>query len=213
MTRWRWVLFDLDGTLANTIPLIIASYDHATRRILGSGTDSGEARSWIGETLRHTFHTRYPDHAQALIDAYVEFNLRQMGALIESYPGMTGLISELSAAGVGLGVATSKRRHAAELTLEHVGLGGAIAVTVAMDDTEVHKPDPTPLLLALERLGAVAADAVYVGDAVVDVRAAEAAGMASIAVTWGAGDLDQLRAAAPTALATTVAELRALLLG
>ena len=212
MTRWRWVLFDLDGTLANTIPLIIASYDHATRRILGSGTDPVEARSWIGETLRHTFRTRYPDHAEALIEAYVEFNLRELSALIESYPGMTGLISELAASGVGLGVATSKRRHAAELTLEHVDLGGAIPVTVAMDDTEVHKPDPTPLLLALERLGGVAADAVYIGDAVVDVRAAQAAGMASIAVTWGAGEVADLVAAGPDCVVHTVDELRALLL-
>lgn len=213
MTRWRWVLFDLDGTLANTIPLIIASYDHATRRILGRGTDPIEARSWIGETLRHTFHTRYPDHAEALIDAYVEFNLRELSTLIESYPGMTTLIAELSAAGVGLGVATSKRRHAAELTLTHVSLAGAIPVTVAMDDTDVHKPDPTPLLLALERIGGVATDAVYIGDAVVDVRAAQAAGMASIAVTWGAGEVADLVAASPTAVVHTVDELRALLLG
>ncbi len=92
-----------------------------------------------------------------------------------------------------------KNLHAAELTLEHVDLGGAIPVTVAMDDTEVHKPDPTPLLLALERLGGVAADAVYIGDAVVDVRAARAAGMASIAVTWGAGEVADLVAAGPTA--------------
>jgi pyrophosphatase PpaX len=212
MTRWRWVLFDLDGTLANTIPLIIASYDHAMRSVLGVSADRAEATGWIGQTLRQTFGTLHPDHAEELIEAYVEFNLREMGALIESYPGMSELVAQLSQAGIGCGVATSKRRTAAELTLTHVGMDGGIDITVAMDDTEVHKPDPTPLRLALARMGAHADEAVYVGDAVVDVQAARAAGMAAIAVTWGAGEVEQLRAAGPTAVATTVEELRALLL-
>ncbi|PKQ31158.1 MAG: HAD family hydrolase [Actinobacteria bacterium HGW-Actinobacteria-2] len=212
MTRWRWVLFDLDGTLANTIPLIIASYDHAMRSVLGVPADRNEATRWIGQTLKHTFGTLHPDRAEELIEAYVEFNLRQMGALIERYPGMVELVDQLSLAGIGCGVATSKRRPAAELTLTHVGLEDHIAITVAMDDTDVHKPDPAPLRLALARMGANPDESVYIGDAVVDVQAAKAAGMAAIAVTWGAGEVDALRAAAPTAVATTTAQLRALLL-
>lgn len=123
------------------------------------------------------------------------------------------MLSDLARAGIKFGVATSKRRHSAELTLGYSGLDQILPVTVAMEDTAVHKPDPAPLVLALERLGTVAAAAVYVGDAVVDVAAAKAAGMAVIAVTWGAGTREELVAAEPSAVVDTVAELRSLLLG
>jgi pyrophosphatase PpaX len=73
----------------------------------------------------------------------------------------------------------------------------------------VHKPSPEPLLLALQRLGVRATDAVYIGDAVVDVLAAKAAGMTSIAVTWGAGERPELLAAGPLAVVDTMDELRA----
>ena len=71
-----------------------------------------------------------------------------------------------------------------------------------MEDTDLHKPNPEPLLLALQKLGVSADSCVYIGDAVVDVLAAKAAGMASIAVTWGAGDRADLLAAGPLALWT-----------
>jgi pyrophosphatase PpaX len=210
---WRCVVFDLDGTVVNTIPLIIASYDHAMWSVLGEHTEPGQARSWIGQTLYQTFQSRYPDHAEALIEAYTEFNLREMSTRLEQYPGLSELLSDLARAGIKFGVATSKRRHSAELTLGYSGLDQILPVTVAMEDTAVHKPDPAPLVLALERLGTVAAAAVYVGDAVVDVAAAKAAGMAVIAVTWGAGTREELVAAEPSAVVDTVAELRSLLLG
>jgi pyrophosphatase PpaX len=213
MAGWRWVVCDLDGTVVNTIPLIIASYDHALRTVLGEYADPGEARSWIGQTLSATFGARHPERAAALIEAYVEFNLREMPRLIEQYPGLAELLADVTAARIGLGMATSKRRHSAELTLACSGLTEAIPVTVAMEDTHDHKPDPAPLRLAMERLGARADEAVYIGDAVVDVEAAKAAGMAVIAVTWGAGLRADLAAAGPTAIVDTVAQLRALLLG
>jgi pyrophosphatase PpaX len=210
---WRCVVFDLDGTIANTIPLIIASYDHAMSVILGVRPDPDEARGWIGQTLYDTFHSRYPEQATELIEAYVDYNLAELPRLLERYPGVPELLVDLSASGVTTGVATSKRRASAELTVLHAGLEGKIPLTVTMEDTPSHKPHPQPLRLALTRLGATAAEAVYVGDAVVDVEAAQAAGLAQIAVTWGAGRRDELLAAEPTALVDTVEELRALLLG
>jgi len=147
-----------------------------------------------------------------LIEAYVDFNLREMPTLLEQYPGMPELLNDLARADIDFGVATSKRRHSAELTLSYSGLDEIVPVTVAMEDTDRHKPDPAPLRLAMECLGADPRKAVYVGDAVVDVLAAQAAGMAAIAVTWGAGLRDELEAVGPTAVIDTVDELRALLL-
>jgi hypothetical protein len=97
---------------------------------------------------------------------------------------------------------------AADLT----GLSSHLDVLVTMEDTVLHKPDPEPLLLAVNRLGATPTGAVYVGDAIVDVQAARNAGMAAVAVTWGAGVREQLEAMAPNIVAETVDDLREALL-
>lgn len=212
VSRWRCVIWDLDGTLANTIPLIIASYDHALYTVLGIHADPVQAQGWIGQTLWDTFTERYPDHVDALVEAYVDFNLSHLERQVLRYEGMAELLVDLDSAGVRTGVATSKRRHSAERTLAAVDLGHAVPLVVGMEDTTAHKPDPAPLLLAVEKLNSSRSDAVYVGDAVVDVRAAQASGLDSIAVTWGAGIRSELVDAGPTVLVDTMAELRIALL-
>lgn len=206
------MLFDLDGTVVNTIPLIIASYEHAMLEVLGLRPTPEEARGWIGEPLYSTFGARFPERAQELVDSYIAWNLAHLDELLQKYPGTPELLASLAASGAVVGLATSKRRASAETTLRSAGLAGAIEVTVAMDDTALHKPSPEPLLLAVERLGGRPAEAVYIGDAVVDVLAARAAGMASIAVTWGAAPRASLEAAGPDLIVDTVGELGSLLL-
>ncbi len=199
--------------MVNTIPLIIASYEYALGNILGITPEADEARGWIGQTLSSTFSARHPERAQELIDSYIAWNAEHLPEMLEDFPGMAELLTELVEAGVNVGVATSKRRSSAERTLHFAGLAGQLEIDVAMEDTETHKPSPEPLLLALERVGGRPDQAAYIGDAVVDVQAAKAAGMAAIAVTWGAGLRADLEAAAPDALVDSVPELRALLLG
>lgn len=211
MNPWPVVVFDLDGTVADTVALIIASYDHAVNSVLGFHPDPALCRSWIGQTLVATFTRQWPSQADILVATYRAFNETHHDELVRQYPGVSELLSALTAAGITTGVATAKGRRGAERSLRVLDL--PIAVTVAMEDTATHKPDPAPLLLALERLGGTPSESVYVGDAVLDVQAAKAAGMASIAVTWGAGDPAALAAAEPTALVSSADELRAVLLG
>ncbi len=112
--------------------------------------------------------------------------------------------------------ATSKLLGPAEAALRLTGLDVYLSgpqALVTLEDTTEHKPDPAPLLVAVERMGGSVAEAVYVGDAVVDVRAARAAGMAAVAVTWGAGARADVVAARPDVVADTVDDLRAALLG
>jgi len=180
---------------------------------MGIHPDPVESQGWIGETLKDTFGRLYPEHAPALVAAYLEFNMARLPTMLERYPGITKLLAELRDAGISTGVATSKRRLSAELTLASADLDATVPLTVTMDDTEAHKPDPAPLRLALDRLGSQASEAVYIGDATVDVLAAKAAGMTSIAVTWGAGLREQLLAVAPDYLVDSVAQLRELLVG
>jgi pyrophosphatase PpaX len=210
---WKTVVFDLDGTLADTLELIIESYQHAFRTVLGREEDPEVIRSWIGRTLMDAFTSYSPEHAQALYDAYLPWNDRNTERLIRAYGGVGDLLADLGAAGVRLGVATSKRRASAQQAMRVLGLTEHLPVLVAMEDTATHKPDPDPILLAIARLGGTPAEAVYVGDAVVDVLAGQAAGTATVAVTWGAGRPEALAVAGPDAVATDAGELRGILFG
>ncbi len=211
--RWRTVFFDLDGTIADTIPLIVASYQHAFRTVLGEEVEDARARAWIGRPLLPALLEESPEHGGALDVAYREWNLANTARLIRRYDGVPELLAALEEAGVRCAVATSKRRETAQLALDGVGLGGSIEVVAALEDTARHKPEPDPLLHAAASLGVEPAQCVYVGDATVDVLAAKAAGMAAVAVTWGAGERAELEAAAPEVVLDTVPDLRAYLLG
>ena len=206
--RWPVVLFDLDGTLADTIGLIVASYNHAFRTVLGEERDEAEIRAWIGRPLLESFAAVSPEHAVELDEVYRAWNLAQTESLLREYAGVRDLVTDLVEADVQVGVVTSKRRQTALMALRGVGLEGRLPLLATLEDTERHKPLPDPLLHAVAVLGVEPPSCVYVGDAVVDVEAARAAGLGAIAVTWGAGLASDLDAAAPDALAHSVGDLR-----
>jgi pyrophosphatase PpaX len=210
--RWPCVVFDLDGTLVDTIGLIVDSYQYAFETVLGSLEDEARIRAWIGQPLIRAFREASPRDAERLYETYREWNHANTERLIRRYAGIDRLLRDLSGAGVAVAAATSKRRASAEMAADLTGLSSHLDVLVTMEDTVLHKPDPEPLLLAVNRLGATPTEAVYVGDAIVDVQAARNAGMAAVAVTWGAGVREQLEAMAPTVVAETVDDLREALL-
>jgi len=211
--RWTTAVFDLDGTLADTINLIVESYQHAFRTVLGREEDPTVIRSWIGRPLINAFRDHSPEHADELYATYLQWNADNTERLIRGYDGVREVLADLRAAGVRVGVATSKRRESAQQAMDILGLSEHVEDLVAMEDTERHKPDPTPILLCLERLGRGSNDAVYVGDAVVDVLAGKAAGVDTLAVTWGAGTTESLYGVRPTVVAQDAAGLREALLG
>lgn len=210
--RWPVVLFDFDGTIGDTIALIVASYHHALQTVAGLRAEDEEVRSWIGRPLLGVLEERYPRHAAEMLRVYREWNLANHDRLIRPVEGVAELLDELSAAGVHTGVVSSKKRETVELGLRVLGLDGRIRVLAGQDETVLHKPHPAPLLYAARQLGAVPAHCVYVGDATVDIEAARAAGMAAIAVTWGAGVRGPLEAMGPDAVVEDAAGLRQVLL-
>ncbi|MDR2929535.1 MAG: HAD-IA family hydrolase [Propionibacteriaceae bacterium] len=210
--RWPVVIFDIDGTLVNSVDLIVDSYQHTFRTILGHEWDVTEIKTWIGKSLRGVFEEKFPDQADAMFDEYSRWNDTHTAESITGYDGMPQLVADLVASGARVGAATSKRREPARWALELGGLEALVPLTIAHEDVDAHKPDPAPLLAAAIKLGATPDHVVYVGDAVVDIQAAHNAGMDSVGVTWGAGTLPAMIAAQPNALVDTVAELRAVLL-
>jgi len=209
--RWPVVLFDLDGTLANSIDLVVASY-RAAFATIGRAVDRDVALRWIGETLRQTYAREVPGAGPEMETAYRSYYADHVDR-ISGYPGMPELLVSLNDAGAVTGVVTAKKREVALITMRQAGVEGLIELLGAMEDTTAHKPDPEPLLAAAAKLEVSPAACVYVGDATHDVMAAKAAGMAVIAVTWGAGQPEELAALNPTAWVNHTEELKACLFG
>jgi pyrophosphatase PpaX len=207
------ILFDLDGTVIDTGPLIAESFRHAVSTVLAEPIDDEEMLAYVGGwSLREQMYRLSPDRCEELVEAYRAYNEPRHSGL-EFCAGMHELLLELRTSGARLGLATAKRRSTVEIAFGYLpGLEGLFDVIVTSEDTELHKPNPEPLLLALRKLETTPAEAAYVGDSPFDVEAAKAAGLRSIAVTWGGiHSEERLRAAGPDAVVATPAELVAAL--
>lgn len=201
------VLFDFDGTLADTIPLIVASYQHALAQADGAVVEEATIRPWIGRALRDTLEERHPGRGAELADRYREHNLAHHDTLIRPVPGAADLVAQLQRSGVPVAVVSSKKAETVRRGMRVTDLP-EVEHVVGLDETAAHKPDPAPLLEGARRLGLPPQDCVYVGDAVVDVLAALAAGMRPVGVSWGAGDPAAMRDAGAEVVVDTVDELR-----
>jgi pyrophosphatase PpaX len=192
-------LFDFDGTLVDTTDLIYQSMRHATGEVLGREISRDVLMANVGQPLPRQMELLSAEHAEALLDSYRLHNEENHDALIKEFPGVEESLARLKAAGVRVGVVTSKRRFSVDMALKNFpGLGDVVDQWVTMEDTTEHKPRPEPLLKGLELLGNVPREqAAYVGDSPFDVAAAKAAGVESVAVSWGAFSEDALRAVEP----------------
>jgi len=183
--RFPVVLFDLDGTLIDSGPMILSSFRHATRTVLGREIPDHElVASTGGSTLEVQMSAFDPQRVDELVAAYRAHNT-PLHQNLECCLGIEDVLDELKAQGRLLGVVTAKRQHTVALAFERLGIERYFDVVVTSDDTTAHKPDPEPVLLALEKLGAGPEDAAYVGDSPFDVGAARAAGVFAVAVGWG----------------------------
>jgi pyrophosphatase PpaX len=180
------VLFDLDGTLIDSGPIILRSMRHATRTVLGRVIADDVLMAGVGGGGLHE-QMRVLDAARAeeLVRVYVEHNV-PLHDEVTAFDGIERALAAIRARGVRTGVVTAKRRATVEHALVLIPIGRYFDIVVTADDTERHKPDPEPLLLALRGVAHDGGPAAYVGDSPFDVRAARAAGITAIACTWGA---------------------------
>lgn len=208
------VLFDLDGTLIDSLELLVSAMTHAFDSRQGPRPTVEEWVATIGRPLLWQFgqYATGDDDLQHLVQTYRAFQLEHHDRLTRAYDGIPALVAALDSTGHVLGVVTSKFEQLAKRSLAHVGLAPHFDVVVGADHTTKHKPDPDPLWFALRELGHEPSRAVYIGDSPFDVMAANAAGVTSIGVTWGASAHEPLLQAAPKHVVHTVAELASLLL-
>jgi pyrophosphatase PpaX len=200
------VLFDFDGTLVDTTEMIHQSMKHATSSVLGREDIPRETLlANVGRPLPRQMELIDAENAELLLEAYRSHHEQHHDTLIGEFPGVEESLARLGSAGIKVAVVTSKRRLSVEMALKNFpGLRNVVDRFVTLEDTTEHKPNPEPLLRALELLGVSKERAAYVGDSPFDVEAAKAAGLASVAVSWGAFSEDRLREAEPDHLVTDI---------
>ncbi|MDQ3222334.1 MAG: HAD-IA family hydrolase [Gemmatimonadota bacterium] len=199
MLKLRTVLFDLDGTLIDSLRLILDSYHHTlAQHSLPARTDDQWLKG-VGTPLTAQL-AEWRDELgtlEAMIATYREYNLRHHDRMVTVYPGVLQAVREIKAAGLQTGLVTSKNRPGALRGLKLVGLEALMDVLVCADEVTNPKPHPEPVEKAVTLLGADPAATVYVGDSVHDMVSGRAAGVRTAAALWGPFGRQQLEEAKP----------------
>ena len=181
----RAILFDLDGTLIDSIELIVRSFHHATATHCGTPLAREEIIPTIGRSLAGELERIAPGNGAALLATYRTFMLANHDAFVTVYPGILDMLAAIHARGIPTGIVTSKARISAAPSFARFLLDRMMAVVVVEDDTARHKPHPDPLLHAATMLDLPPSACWYIGDSTHDLVAARAAGMAGIGAAWG----------------------------
>ncbi len=183
--RFPVVLFDLDGTVIDSGAIILASMRHAAETVVGGVFSDAELMKAVGGPgLEAQMVALDPDRVEELVGVYRAHN-EPLHDTLECCAGMDSVLATLKDEGRRLGIVTAKRRLTVDLAFARLPIEQLFDVVVGGDETDRHKPDPEPLLLALDRLGADVKDAAYVGDSPFDMQAARAAGLYAVGVSWG----------------------------
>ena len=205
------VLFDLDGTLLNTLGDLTAAVNHALAAHGFPTHTEAAVRTFIGDGVRQLIARACPpgtdEATQAeVLAAYLPYYAVHNKDKTVPYPGVMDLLHALKAAGYRLGVVSNKHAPGVQALCAHY-FEGLLDMAVGNDDTRPPKPAPDSLLYAMGQMGLAPEDVWFVGDSVMDVQTAHAAGVRSVAVTWGFQDADRLIAEKPTAMAHEAEEV------
>lgn len=210
MAKFKGIIFDLDGTLSDSVAMILKSSE-STHQRMGLSWDKSAVSAFIGRPLVETAACFAPGREAEYLENFKEFNIMYMPKMIKPFPGVPTLLAKLQDAGCKLGIVTSRRQWGADWSLEILGLEGVFDAVLGEEASIKHKPEAEPALLAMEKLGVSPAESVFIGDAAVDIACGKAAGMATIGVGWGVAGA-ALKSSEPDYFVKDVNELSRLLL-
>ena len=206
------VLFDLDGTLVDSIALLLASMRHTFQGRSRQPSDS-EWIEGIGVPLpkQLTPYVESDEDRERLINRYRSFQLENHDRLMARYEGVIDTLALLYQRGHPMGIVTSKGNSMMERGLKFIGADDYIEVAIGYDSVHIHKPDPYPVKAALEKLEYGADEAVFVGDSPHDIKSGNAAGVITIAALWGPFTKSTLEAYHPSYFLDDIKQLPPLL--
>jgi HAD superfamily hydrolase (TIGR01509 family) len=207
----RAIIFDLDGTLADTFAMIVAAWNHAVGPHTGRTYSEAEVIARFGIPDSQMIRRELPgDAGELAVEVYHTYYAANHGG-VKTFDGIDDLLAELRRRRVPLGVMTGKGRRTATITLEALGLADTFAAVVTGDDVKRQKPQPDGPLEAARRLGVEPAACAFVGDSPADVGAGKAAGMLMVAAGWHAVYAEKVRRMGPDVWANTPADVLKLL--
>ena len=210
------VIFDLDGTLLNTLGDLTAAVNHGlSAHGLPTRTEA-EVRTFVGDGVKELIARSCPADAEeatkeAVLAAYLPYYAAHNMDLTAPYAGLLDLLTDLRQRGVKTAVVSNKHDAGTQALCAHY-FDGLLDLAVGGGNVRPLKPAPDSLLYAIAQLGVDPNHVWYVGDSVQDVLTARNAGVKCAAVTWGFQDAHRLMAEHPTALANHAEELRKILL-
>ena len=194
MSNIQAILFDFDGTLADTNALIIRTFEETLADLLPERNFSQEEiLSFIGPTLDQTGRLLFGDDGKAFAAAYRVVNAKYHDDMISAYPGVVDMVAQLKAAGYKLAIVSSKKRDFLIRGMKCVGLYDYFDYILGGDDVDNPKPHPEPVLKAVNHYGLTPAECVMVGDNEHDIESAQAAGVMSVGVGWAVKGIEHLQ--------------------
>lgn len=189
MKKYDVVLFDLDGTLTDTLADLRNSVNYALGKFGFPERSTDEIRSFVGNGVRKLIYRSVPDNtsneiAEKCLEIFKEHYKNNSCVETKPYDGIIPMLEELKKREIKTAVVTNKI-HAAAADIVEFFFGEFVDVTIGQVETMKPKPAPDGIFLALEKLGTSKKNAIYVGDSEVDCVTAHNAGIPCIGVTWG----------------------------
>jgi len=213
MAKPQIILFDLDGTLIDSVRLILDSYHHTMRT---HGLPARTDDDWL-EGLGTPLAVQFadwgsdPETLQGLIATYRTYNLEHHDRMVTVYPGIVEAVQSIRSAGIRTGLVTSKNRQGALRGLRLAKLETMMDVLVCADEVQNPKPHPEQVEKAVKLLGGITRETIYVGDSIHDMQSGRAAGVLTAAALWGPFGRSHLNGAAPDFWLEEPEDLRTLL--
>ncbi len=207
----RGVLFDLDGTLGNTLPVCIGAFRRAIQPFAGRELSDAEIVATFGPSEEGTVHVLAPGHAEEALASYLYHYALLHHSCPEPFAGVVEMLTNLKARGVKLALVTGKGQGSADITLARLGLAPFFEYIEVGHALGPRKPEAITDIL--RRWNMEPSSAIYVGDAPSDIPSARKAGTYAVAAAWAAtAEPDLLRAENPDALFLTLPDFEAWLL-
>ncbi|MDQ0254573.1 pyrophosphatase PpaX [Evansella vedderi] len=201
------ILFDLDGTLINTIDLILESFLHTMETYYPGKYTREDVISFIGPPLSETFEKLDPMKMEEMTQTYRTFNHAKHDELVKEYEGVYETLEVLAEKGYKMAIVTTKRGDTAVKGMKLMGIDKFFDVVVSLDEVTNYKPDPEPLEKALEALGSTPEKALMVGDSKHDILGGKNTGTYTAGVAWTIQGKEALAVYEPDIMLETMEEL------
>lgn len=187
MKKIDTLLFDFDGTIMDTNNVILQSWQHTFMQLTGQPGDESVILSTFGEPLQITMKQFFGGDEEDVarnVEIYRSYQKDRFLDLISLFPGVYEMLEEVRASGMKTALVTSRLKSSTMRGVEKFDLAKFFDIIITADDVKAHKPDPQPILTALERLGSRPENAVMIGDTKLDLLCARNAGTDSVLVGW-----------------------------